>query len=163
MSDIKLKVSDLLPFDESDFLELKELIDSMMSLTEDYIELSETNSIEELERLKKEFIGKMQRYTVLYAKVKRFKGSTHTFLDEQRKRVKSQAIQILLDEGKNSTNANNLVYASNYYVDRVDLMENIKGFFIKVDELHKQFEGTIKAIAQSISVQSKDKNYSNMS
>jgi hypothetical protein len=162
MEEKKLSVEDLIPFPKRDFLEIKKSIEALTNLTKEYIKLEGVDSLDDLERVKKQFVGHMQRFTVLFSKVNRFKGTSHVYLDEQRKRVKSEAIRILLDEGNNATNAGNLVYSSKYYTERIDLMEDLKGFFIKVDKLYTQFGETLKAIAQSISVLAKDRNYSNM-
>jgi cell fate (sporulation/competence/biofilm development) regulator YlbF (YheA/YmcA/DUF963 family) len=165
MANTDLKVSDLILFSEDDFKELKLHIDGMSKLIESYGDTN-TQDLEGLEDIKKSMIGKMQRFTELYAKVRAYKGSSHEYLDEQRKRFKSQAIKRMMDEPdmkKSITKAKELVYDYPFYVERYELTESIRKFFIKVDELHSYYNDVLRAITQTISVGAKEKGYTNHS
>ena len=65
-------------------------------------------------------------------------------------------MQILLDEGQKVTSAETLVYKTEYYVKRLNLMENIKEFMIKTELLYERFEATFNAIIQSYSTARKE-------
>jgi hypothetical protein len=157
----EIKVSDIVDFTEKDFTETKTVIQNLMKLTENYIKMGDIGDLDGLERIKRDFIGYLQRYTVLYSKVKRYKGSSHTYLEEARKRAKAIAIKDLIDGGMNATNAKNTVYDSDIYLAHQKALASIGAFFIKVEELYGQFDKTLRAIIQSISVQSKEKSYLN--
>lgn len=157
MAEEKLKVSDLVSgFTDKEYREINELIKTLWALSNRYQSMAEINNVEELEKIKREFNGHMQRFSTLFASVKKYKDSNFQYLGEHRKRFKAAAVKRLLDEGKNATNANNLVYDSEYYVERVELMEDLVGFFTKVDLFYNQCEDTFRAIIQSISIASKE-------
>lgn len=157
MAEEKLKVSDLVKgFTDKDYNEINSLINDLWRLSQEYQLMAEINNVEELEKIKRKFNGYMQRFSTLFATVKRYKDSNFQYLGEHRKRFKAAAVKRLLDEGNNATNANNLVYDSQYYVERVELMEDLVGFFTKVDLFYNQCEDTFRAIIQSISIASKE-------
>lgn len=161
MAKEKLKVSDLVKgFSDADRNEIVELINSLWAITDRYESMKDVNDLDELERIKREFNGHLQRFAVLFSKVKKFKDSNFQYLGEHRKRFKAAAVKRLLDEGNNATNSNNLVYDSDYYVERVELMEKLVEFFTKVDLYYNRCEDTLRAIIQSISVASKEKESS---
>jgi hypothetical protein len=98
----------------------------------------------------------MQSLAVYYARIKKFKGSQHVYLDELRKKIKGEALQLLLDEGQKVTSAETLVYKTQYYTERINLMENIKEFMIKTELLYDRFESTFNSIIQSYSTARKE-------
>ena len=110
----------------------------------------------QLEIIKRKFDSQMQHLSTYYAKIKKFKGGQHVYLDEVRKKIKGEALQLLLDEGHKVTSAETLVYKTDYYVKRINLMENIKEFMIKTELLYDRFEATFNAIIQSYSTARKE-------
>lgn len=150
----KLRVSDIVPFDKHTYEETHKTIKELDNLAKEYRGCYDNPH--ELERIKREFLGYLSYFATLYAKVKPFKGSTHVYLDEQRKRCKAECIEILLSEKFSATNAANIVYSHPYYVERIRLMEDIKQFFILTENLYELYNMTFNSIVQSISVASKE-------
>lgn len=150
----QLRVSDLIPFNEESYQEILSTIEVLSALTEDY---RNTYHLEKLETIKREFNAYLERFAVLYSQTKAYKGDTHTYLSEHRKRFKGETMKILLDEGYNSTSADKIVYSHPYYVKRLNLLEDITEFFIRTEELYTRFNYTLQCIVQSISVASKEK------
>ena len=65
--------------------------------------------------------------------------------------MEQQSVELLLMEGHKITSAETLVYKTEYYVKRINLMENIKEFMIKTELLYDRFEATFSSIVQSYS------------
>ena len=147
----KLKVSDLVNLSQQDYIQTNEVIKVLTGLSSEYHNMVDMYDPNQLEIIKRKFDSNMQSLAVYYAKIKKFKGSTHTYLDEVRKKIKGEALQLLLDEGQKVTSAETLVYKTEYYVNRVELMEDIKEFMIKVEELYSRFDSTFNSIVQSYS------------
>lgn len=156
MAEPTLKVSSLVDLSKETYTETHEVIKNLSNLSAEYHSMTDFYDPYELERIKRQFDSYMQNFAVYYAKVKKFKGSQHVYLDEVRKKIKAEALQQLLDEGAKVTAAESLVYKSEYYVTRVNLMEDIKEFMIKVELLYDRFNGTFQSIIQSCSVARKE-------
>lgn len=157
----KLKVGDIVrDFKESD---LKGIVDSMKVLNnicKDYADIKSIRSANEMDTLKRDFIGHFQHFAEMFSKVKRYKGSSHTYLEEERKRIKSEAIRKMLEskEANNVTAAKELVYSYDYYIDRIDLLQDLLKFFIKTENMYDYYSDTLQCIIQSISVAGKEKH-----
>lgn len=151
MEDKKLKVSDLINLQESDYIETNKLLKELQRLSTEYHNMTDMYDPNQLEVIKRKFDGYMQSLAVYYARIKKFKGAQHVYLDEVRKKIKGEALQILLDDGQKVTSAETLVYKTDYYVERINLMENIKEFMIKTELLYERFEATFNSIIQSYS------------
>jgi len=154
-----LKVSDLVPLSKDNYTNTSICLKVLASLAKEYHEMSDMYDPYELERIKRAFDSEMQNLSVHYAAVKKFKGNQHVYLDEVRKRVKAEALELLLDEGVKITAAGDLVYKSEYYTKRISLMEDIKEFMIKVELLYERYNMTFQSIIQSLS--SAKKEYEN--
>ena len=152
----ELKVSDLVNLSREDFLETKRILKNLISLSNDYHSMDDMYDPNQLEIIKRKFDREMQHLAPKFAKVKKFKGSSHTYLDDVRKKIKGEALQILLDEGAKITSAETLVYKSKYYIDRVNLMEDIKEFMISVELMYERFDTTYNSIIQSLSSAKKE-------
>lgn len=155
-----LKVSDLVDLKESDYVDTISTITELNKLSEEYHTMSDFYDPDQLEIIKRKFDSYMQTFAVQYARVKKYKGSQHVYLDEVRKKIKAEAIQILLDEGSKITAAESLVYKSKYYTERVNLMENIKEFMIKTELLYERFDNTFQSIVSSLYSAAKEKDNS---
>ena len=147
----KLKVSDLIALTESDYINTNNLIKNLRDLSTEYHNMTDMYDPNQLEVIKRQFDGYMQSLAVYYAKIKKFKGAQHVYLDEVRKKIKGEALQILLDDGHKVTSAETLVYKTDYYVQRINLMESIKEFIIKTELMYERFEATFNSIIQSYS------------
>lgn len=152
----KLKVSDLIDLAVEDYQTTNSILGSLMELSAEYHNMVDMYDPHQLEIIKRKFDSYMQHLAVHYAKIKKFKGSSHTYLDEVRKKIKGEALQMLLDEGQKVTSAESLVYKTKYYTDRINLMENIKEFMIKTELLYERFEYTFNSIIQSLSTAKKE-------
>jgi len=146
-----LKVSDLIDLTKEDYVNTNSILNNLLSLSKEYHEMADMYDPNQLEIIKRKFDSQMQHLSTYYAKIKKFKGSQHVYLDEVRKKIKGEALQLLLDEGYKVTSAETLVYKTDYYVKRINLMENIKEFMIKTELLYDRFEATFNAIIQSYS------------
>ena len=151
-----LKVSDLVNLSKEDYLQTNILINNLLTLSNEYHNMVDMYDPNQLEIIKRRFDSQMQHLSPYYAKIKKFKGSQHVYLDEVRKKIKGEAMQLLLDEGQKVTSAETLVYKTDYYVKRVNLMEDIKEFMLKTELLYERFEYTFNAIIQSYSTAKKE-------
>ena len=88
-----LKVSDLVKFSEKDYLETKKTLGVMDEMVREYVK--GTDSIDELENLKRRFNGYLVYLAGYYSKVRCFRENFE-FLEAQRKRIKSEAIEDLI-------------------------------------------------------------------
>jgi len=156
MEDRTLKVSDLITLSKEDYLETHKIIGSLKELSTEYHNMTDLYEPNQLEIIKRKFDSHMQTLSTYYAKIKKFKGSQHVYLDEVRKKIKAEALEIILSEGVKVTVADSLVYKSDYYVSRINLMEDIKEFMIKTELLYERFDRTFDSIVQSYSTARKE-------
>jgi hypothetical protein len=156
MEEENLKVSDLVDLSKGTYTETHDIIKKLTALSAEYHSMTDFYDPYELERIKRQFDSYMQSFAVYYARIKKFKGNQHVYLDEVRKKIKAEALQQLIDEGVKVTAADSLVYKSKYYVKRVNLMEDIKEFMIKTELLYDRFNTTFHSIVQSYSAAKKE-------
>lgn len=157
----KLKVSDLIDLSQEHYVNTNTILNNLLNLSKDYHMMVDMYDPNQLEIIKRKFDSQMQHLSPYYAKIKKFKGGQHVYLDEVRKKIKGEALQLLLDEGHKVTSAETLVYKTDYYVKRINLMENIKEFMIKTELLYDRFEATFNAIIQSYSTAKKEMDNNN--
>jgi len=146
-----LKVSDLVNLSKDDYLNTHKCIENLSNLSTEYHNMVDLYDPHQLEIIKRKFDSNMQNLSVYYAKIKKFKGSQHVYLDEVRKKVKAESMEMLLNEGQKVTSAETLVYKTDYYVKRINLMEDIKEFMIKTELMYERFDRTFDSIVQSLS------------
>lgn len=152
----KLKVSDLIALTPEDYKSTNLLLKELLKLSDEYHNMEDMYDPDQLESLKRRFNSYMQSLAVKFAKIKKFKGAQHVYLDEVRKKIKGEALEILLQEGHKVTSAETMVYKTKYYVDRITLMEDIKEFMIKTELLYERFESTFNSIVQSYATARKE-------
>lgn len=152
----QLRVSDLINLSQEDYEQTNIILKNLLNLSAEYHDMVDMYDPNQLEIIKRKFDSQMQHLSPYYAKIKKFKGSQHVYLDEIRKKIKGEALQLLLDEGQKVTSAESLVYKTDYYVKRINLMENIKEFMLKTEMLYERFEATFNAIIQSYSTARKE-------
>lgn len=158
MSDNKqLKVSDLVSFSEKDYEETKRVLNIMNGMVKEYVE--NIDNLDGLEELKRRFNSYLVYLAQYYAKVKCFRENFE-FLDSQRKRIKSQAIEHLIKNSEEKITisaAEKVVYSYQFYIERVTLLEKLKAFFYLVDLQYSNYQDCQRSIYQSISLLSKEK------
>src|SRR5690349_22210679 len=115
----KLKVSDLIDLTQDDYIQTNKVLNNLLSLSAEYHNMVDMYDPNQLEIIKRKFDSQMQHLSPQYAKIKKFKGGQHVYLDEVRKKIKGEALQLLLDEGHKVTSAETLVYKTDYYVKRI--------------------------------------------
>lgn len=152
----QLKVSDLVDLSKDDYISTNTILNNLLGLSKEYHDMVDMYDPNQLEIIKRKFDSQMQHLSPYYAKIKKFKGGQHVYLDEVRKKIKGEALQLLLDEGHKVTSAETLVYKTEYYTSRINLMENIKEFMIKTELLYDRFEATFNSIIQSYSTARKE-------
>jgi len=152
-----LKVSDLVAFGESDYLETKRTLKIMDDMVKEYV--NSTDSLDQLENLKKRFNGYLVYLAGYYSKIRCFRENFE-YLEAQRKRIKSEAIEDLIrnsDEKLSQSAAEKVVYSHPYYTERITLLEQLKRFFYLVDLSYQNYQDVQRSIYQSISVLAKEK------
>lgn len=153
----ELKVSDLVSFSEKDYAETKRTIKVMNAMVEEYVK--NIDNLEGLEELKRRFNSYLVYLAQYYAKIKCFRENFE-FLDSQRKRIKSQAIEHLIKNSEEKITisaAEKVVYSYQFYIDRIILLEKLKAFFYLVDLQYSNYQDCQRSIYQSISLLSKEK------
>jgi hypothetical protein len=157
MSSNILKVSDLVKFSEKDYLETKKTLGVMDEMVKEYV--NGTDSLDELENLKRRFNGYLVYLAGYYSKIRCFRENFE-FLEAQRKRIKSEAIEDLIRGSETKLTqsaAEKVVYSHPYYIERISLIEQLKRFFYLVDLSYQNYQDVQRSIYQSISVVSKEK------
>jgi DNA-binding SARP family transcriptional activator len=152
-----LKVSDLVKFSEKDYLETKKTLGVMDEMVREYVK--GTDSLDELENLKRRFNGYLVYLAGYYSKIRCFRENFE-FLEAQRKRIKSEAIEFLIknsEEKISQSAAEKVVYSHPYYIERITLIEQLKRFFYLVDLSYQNYQDVQRSIYQSISVLSKER------
>lgn len=153
-----LKVSDLVNFSQKDYIETKKVLKILNDMVKEYVD--GMDNIELLEDLKRRFNGQMVYFGTYYAKVRCFREN-YEYLEGQRKRLKAEAINHLIknsEEKVSTASAEKLVYGYPYYKSRLDLLEDIKEFFYKVDLSYYNFQDVQRSIYQSVSLLSKQRD-----
>lgn len=157
MSDSILRVSDLVKFSEKDYLETRKTLGVMDEMVREYVK--GTDSLDELENLKRRFNGYLVYLAGYYSKIRCFRENFE-FLEAQRKRIKSEAIEFLIknsEEKISQSAAEKVVYSHPYYIERITLIEQLKRFFYLVDLSYQNYQDVQRSIYQSISVLSKER------
>jgi hypothetical protein len=158
----ELKVHDVIPsLREKDIQMIKESLSRLDTLTKQYVEAESLFDLEELERIKRNFIGEMSLFNTLYSKTKKYKDESFIYCTQQRKRIKNETVQVLLSEGVKVSHVDNFVYCHPYYVDRLKVLDMLKEFFLKIEAMHEHFTFVGNSIIQSISLCNKERNNSN--
>ena len=85
----KLKVSDIIPLKEETRDELISTMKELDRLSQEYYLIEDPF---ELDRLKREFNVYLQRFAVLFSKIKIFKSSTHTYLEGEIRNFKKASL-----------------------------------------------------------------------
>lgn len=152
-------VKDLVNFTEKDLVNTKALMSELDTLGKEYISLLDTPNPERLEGIKRQYGGYLTTLASYFSRIKCFKYQGD-YLEEQRKRLKSEAVLLIVERDKVSTaSAEKTVYAEEYYKVRMNLMEDLKKFFIKVELKYDRYRDTARDIYQSVSQQNIERKY----
>lgn len=159
---MSLKTTDIVAnYKEKWFTQAKETIDHLHKLTMVYSKMDNLYDVEGLERVKRDMTAHLEHMGSHYARVKKYK-TIGDYLEEQRKELKSETINLLMEESNSSLSTNQaekLVYGHKHYKDRLKLIVEIKAFFIKVEIMYERYSDTLNNVRQSISLCKKDPNF----
>jgi hypothetical protein len=152
-----VKISDLIKFSEVDYKETKKTLATMNQMVTEYVK--NTDDLDGLEDLKRRFNSYLVYLATYYSKIRCFRENFE-YLEAQRKRIKSEAIDHIMknsDDKISISAAEKVVYSSQYYMDRISLIEQLKQFFYIVDLSYQNYQDVQRSIYQSISILSKEK------
>lgn len=152
-----LRVSDLVKFSENDYLETKKTLRVMDEMVQEYVK--STDNLDQLEDLKKRFNGYLVYLAGYYSKIRCFRENFE-YLEAQRKRIKSEAIEDLIRSSETKLTqsaAEKVVYSHPYYTERISLLEQLKRFFYLTEFSYNNYQDVQRSIYQSISVLSKER------
>lgn len=156
-----IKVRDIVEYlTEKNVEDISKSLARLSGIAAEYYNQEDIYDVELLEKLKRRLVGELLYLNTLYNITKSQKDATHTYMSEARKRIKAEAINVLLAEGKKITLAETLVYASPYYTVRIEVLEALKRFCIKVENLRDTYESVLNSVIQSVSISSKEKQSS---
>ena len=159
MDNTPITVKDLVKFTERDLTNTKILMSNLDKLGLEYISLLDTANPERLEGIKREYGGNLTTLSTYFSRIKCFKYQGD-YLEEQRKRLKSEAVILIVERDKVSTAAaEKVVYAEEYYKIRMNLMEDLKKFFIKVELRYDRYRDISRDIYQSVSQQNQERKF----
>jgi len=160
MSDTpELKVSDLVDYPEKFFVQVRDCLKLLKQYQNEYTSMDNLYDLEGLEAVKRKMTAQLELLAENHARTKRFKTGGD-YLEETRKFIKSQAIDLVAEEEQISVNqAEKIVYKYAYYKERVDLMQGVKSFFIKVEVMYRHYQDVLSSVVQSIASGKKDSNY----
>ena len=148
-----VRLADIIPLGDHT---VENLVKSMQELERLTGEYRNTDSLIDLERIKRHFVAHLQFYTQQYSRLKAYKGPNHTYFETQYKKLKAETMSMLLSRGVKVTQADTLVYQEPYYADRVAVLEKAKESFIHAELKYEQFNNTLQALVQSISIANKE-------
>jgi hypothetical protein len=161
MKNETIKVSDIVEnLTEDQVQDISKALQRLSNLTAEYTTQTDIYDVDYLERLKRMFVSELLYLNSVYNITKGQKDESFTYMTAARKRIKAETINLLLAEGKKITYAETIVYAHPYYTSRLSVLEAIKKFCIKVENLRDFYEGVLNSIIQSVSVSSKEKQSS---
>lgn len=155
----KILVSDLVKYPEKFFIQVKDILVELKTLSNEYTTMDNLYDLEGLETLKRNMTAQLEFLAEHHARTKKFKTGGD-YLEETRKFIKSEAIALIVEkEGVSINQAEKVVYQDMYYKERVQLMEGLKAFFIKVEIMYRHYQDTLSSVVQSIASGKKDSNY----
>lgn len=157
----KLKVSELIDYPEKFFVQVKDCIKELQALSKKYVEMDTLYDVEGLEQLKRDVTAQLEFLANHYSRTKKFKTGGD-YLEETRKFLKSKSILLLVgdnERGLSNNQAEKEIYAYPYYKDRVDLMQDVKSYFINIEVMYGHYKTMLSSIVQSISLCKKEANY----
>lgn len=159
---IGLKVSDIVRnFTHDDLVNTMTILGELKEIGDEYADLNNPTTPDRLEEMKRKVGGYLTSLSTYYAKIKCYKFN-NDYLEEERKQIKSEAVKLLvLNHGKSESAAEKVVYAEDYYKDRVELLQKLKKFFWDVELKYDRYRDVLRSIYQSVSNLKEERKYSN--
>lgn len=156
-----LRVEDIVKnFRPSDVDNTHLILNKLKLLGDEYASLQDTATPERLEEIKREMGSYLTSLSTYLSKVKCFKFN-NDYLEEERKQIKSEAIELLVaNDNLSPSAAEKVVYASEYYKKRVELLQRLKRFFWNVELKYDRYKDVLRSIYQSVSLLSEEKRRS---
>lgn len=152
-----IKVEDIVDFKQETVKEITQCCKKLDALCMQYSEIEGISAISDLEILKRKFVGEFQYFAKLFSNVKKYKGASHTYLEDQRKQIKAEGINLIMVDKKNITAAKELVYDTEFYKERIEVIQSLIKFFIKTENMYDYYTSVFQSIIQSVSIASKEK------
>lgn len=153
-----LKVHDVCSLTKQEIMQIHETYERLNVLCKEYFQ--DASNLFAVDELKRRFLAELGNYVEHFAKVRSFKSGSHVYLEDQRKRLKSDAIEHMVKSGEKRTVAEVMVYSSQYYKERFDLLEKLKAWFIKYEFKYDYYNRVLDSMIQSISVGGKEYQHS---
>jgi len=148
---IKNDLYDLIDIDDIDYI--YKISDIIKELDEKVLEVYKTQpSLSTLEEIKTILSANLIYMSTLFGKIRKYKGSNHTYLEDARKQLKSNCI--LKMEGSTSKRKEE-VYSNEDYVRVNKSLLKLKEQFITIEELYESFQRLFQSIQQTISTEAK--------
>lgn len=137
---------------------MKVQIKRLSELKDEYIKSKD--NILTLEEIKKEMVGILAYMATLYGHIKRYKGSNHTFMEEERKLLKARVVSEMVQAGISFNKATDMCYNEEEYKEHMKVINMVKERFIAYEEIYSIYQQVLQSVIQSISVLNKEKtNY----
>ena len=147
-----LKVSNIANFSQKVNEDITTALTALTTLYNQYLESDDLN---ELDNIKREYAGFLIYLATLYGEVKKFKGANHTFMEEERKLLKAKVLKRLKAEKTSFAEANAIAYDDIEYKAVYDLITKLKSRLIAIEELYQMHQKGLDSIIQTISIKSK--------
>ena len=156
-----LRVGDIVKnFSEKDKKNTELILDKLSVLGREYANMEDTATPERLEEIKRELGSYLTSLSTYLAKVKCYKFN-NDYLEEERKQIKSEAVNMLVDnKGLSQSAAEKVVYAEDYYKQRVELLQQLKKFFWNVELKYDRYKDVLRSVYQSVSILTEEKRRS---
>lgn len=103
-----------------------------------------------LEEIKIYLAGHLIYMAQLFGKVRKYKGSNHTYLEDARKQLKAKCIE---EMSGSVSKKREEVYNTPQFKETIKYILKLKEQFIIIEELYENFQRLYNSIQQSISIE----------
>lgn len=139
--------------DVNDIDSLIEMAELLKEMEENVLDVYNSNpDLRVLEEIKVYLSGHLIYLAQLFGKVKKYKGSNHTYLEDARKQLKAKCIK---DMSGSVTKNREEVYDTYEFKETNKYILKLKEQFIIIEELYDNFQRLYNSIQQSISIEVK--------
>lgn len=137
--------------DISDIDSLIEMADLLKEMEENVLDVYNSNpDLRTLEEIKKHLSAHLIYMAQLFGKVKKYKGSNHTYLEDARKQLKAKCIE---EMSGSVSKKREEVYNTPQFKETIKYILKLKEQFIIIEELYENFQRLYNSIQQSISIE----------
>lgn len=158
MENKQVKVGDIISIKKDVIDGLDDIISQLESFRDNYL-VCDKSDLAALETIKVGISGLLTRYAVLFGQIKKYKGGNHTYLEDERKKLKSDYIKVCIKEGDSFSKAKEVVYSHEGYDMHMDIIIQLKGAFIKYEEVLIAYRDLLQSVFQTISIAGKGISY----